>query len=76
MMQRSLSVSDFGNERVPRIRLDLAADQLERLLEVVPTFRSPHVTIAFDDDPAAGLARPLKTHHERLLNPSHREEGR
>ena len=72
-------VLDLGADQLERFGFVLVfqlADVLEAGLEVVPTFRSPHVTIAFDDDPAAGLARLLGIRHERLLNPSHREEGR
>ena len=72
-------VLDLGADQLERFKVVLVfrlVDVLEAGLEVVPTFRSPHVTIAFDDDPADGLARLLETRHERMLNPSHREEGR
>lgn len=64
---------------------DLAADQLKRFpllrlydpavltaagLEVVPTFRSPHVTLAFVDLDA-GLAALETAEHETRLNPYH-----
>jgi hypothetical protein len=63
---------------------DLAADQLERFpllrlydpgaltvagIEVVPTFRSPHVTLAFTED--AGLAALETVEHELRGNPYH-----
>jgi hypothetical protein len=64
---------------------DLAADQLERFpllrlydpaaltaagLEVVPTFRSPHVTVAFVDLDA-GLTAIETVEHETRPNPYH-----
>lgn len=72
-------VIDLGSDQLERFGAVLVfrlTDVLEAGLEVVPTFRSPHVTIAFEDDPEDGVARLLGTRHERLLNPSHREEGR
>jgi hypothetical protein len=65
---------------------DLAADQLDRFPElalyrvadleaagfsVVATFRTPHVTIAFDGDLDAGLAVMAATVHEQRPNPYH-----
>lgn len=64
---------------------DLAADQLERFpilrvytmdalmaagFEVHPTFRTPHVTIAFTDL-EAGLSALEALEHERRPNPYH-----
>lgn len=64
---------------------DLAADQLERFpqlhlydpvalvaaeIEVVPTFRSPHVTLAFADL-EAGLAALNVVEHQIRPNPYH-----
>jgi hypothetical protein len=69
--------------------LDLAEDRLEAFevlfvyrladvvsagFEVVPTYRSPHVTIAFYDEPAIGVARLLAVPHRDLVNPAF--EGR
>jgi hypothetical protein len=42
--------------------------------EVVPTFRSAHVTIGFYDEPAVGVARLLAVPHRDLVNPAF--EGR
>ena len=65
---------------------DLAVDQLERFavllvyrvailteagIEVVPTFRTPHVTLAFHGDLDDGLARLALADHERRDNPYH-----
>lgn len=65
---------------------DLAADQLDRFPElslyrvadleaagfaIVATFRTPHVTIAFDGDLDAGLAALAATVHEQRPNPYH-----
>lgn len=68
---------------------DLAADQLERFpllglfsigelqdagFEVVPTFRSPHVTIAFAGDLADGLDRLAGLRLDLRANPYHDAE--
>ena len=65
---------------------DLAADQLERFpeilvyrvaalldagIEVVPTFRTPHVTLAFTGDLDVRLARLERAGHDRRVNPYH-----
>jgi hypothetical protein len=65
---------------------DLAADHLERFpllgifgikeleeagFEVVPTFRSPHVTIAFTGDLTEALARVAQLRIELRPNPYH-----
>ena len=68
---------------------DLAADQLERFpivvvfgvmeliaagFEVVATFRTPHVTIAFDGDLDEALAELLRRGVDRRENPYHDPE--
>lgn len=68
---------------------DLAGDQLERFavlvviliadlltagFEVVPTFRTPHVTIAFTGNVDTGLARLINLGHDRRRNPYHEPE--
>lgn len=68
---------------------DLAADQLERFpallvfevaeleaagFEVVPTFRTPHVTIAFTDDLEQALSRLTALGTDRRSNPYHDHE--
>ena len=42
--------------------------------EVVPTYRSPHVTITFYDDVAEGVARLLALAHRQVVNPGYRRE--
>lgn len=68
---------------------DLAADQLERFpvlavmpiaaleadgFEVVPTFRTPHVTIAFTGDPAERLDALAALVSRVVENPYHDRE--
>ena len=68
---------------------DIAADQLERFpllvvfemgllraagFDVVPTFRTPHVTIAFADDLDSALARLAALGTNRRPNAYHDEE--
>lgn len=68
---------------------DLAEDQLERFpilvvlaidslieagFEIVPTFRTPHVTIAFDGDLDAGLAVLVELGADARPNPYHEHE--
>jgi hypothetical protein len=68
---------------------DLAADQLERFpalalfeivrlkaqdFEVVPTFRTPHVTVAFDGDLGQRLAQLVTLQAELWENPYHDPE--
>lgn len=65
---------------------DLGADQLERFpllacyrvadlraagFEVCPTFRTPHVTIAFDGELDDRLAALIRAVHEVRVNPYH-----
>jgi len=67
---------------------DLAGDQLERFrllrlyrppvleeagFQIVPTFRTPHVTIAFDGDLEVGLQRLWIADHDERNNPYHDE---
>lgn len=51
------------------------ADVIDAGFEVIPTYRSPHVTIAFYDDPAPAVARLFAVTHRELANPAYREEG-
>lgn len=67
---------------------DLAGDQLERFpllrlyrpavldaagFQIVPTFRAPHVTIAFDGDLEVGLQQLRVADHDERHNPYHDE---
>lgn len=69
--------------------LDLGEDRLEAFetlfvysfaevvgagFEVVPTYRSPHVTITFYDDVELGVARLLAVPHRVVVNPASRKE--
>ena len=68
---------------------DLASDQLERFpvlvvfemsalveagFEVVPTFRTPHVTIAFEGDLDAALVELARRGVDQRVNPYHDPE--
>lgn len=61
----------FGTLRIYRASALVAAG-----FEVVPTFRSPHVTITFYDEPELSIARLFEVRHRELRNPFRREEGR
>ncbi len=56
---------------VMRLRL---ADVIEAGFEVVPTYRSPHVTNTFYDDLDTGVARLLAVSHRTVSNPAFRKE--
>lgn len=57
-------------ERFPVLRIYRAGDLVAAGIEVVPTFRSPHVTLAFTDLDAGLLA--LETvEHETMANSYH-----
>ena len=76
-------------ERAPPDVDDLAADRLEpfpvlRLyrpsvleaagFEIVPTFRTPHVTLAFDGDLDAWIDRLRTADHSERPNPYHESD--
>lgn len=42
--------------------------------EVVPTYRSPHVTITFYDDVERGVARLFAVPHRVVVNPAYWKE--
>jgi hypothetical protein len=46
------------------------ADVIAAGFEVIPTYRSPHVTIAFYDEPAVGVTRLAAVAHRELPNPA------
>jgi hypothetical protein len=50
------------------------ADVVAAGFEVVPTYRSPHVTIAFYDDSAVAVKRLSVLVHRELPNPAFGEE--
>ena len=49
-------------------------DVIDAGFEVVPTYRSPHVTITFYDDLDIGVARLLAVPHRTVNNPAYRQE--
>ena len=49
-------------------------DVVEAGFEVVPAYRSPHVTIAFYTDVHKGVARLLAVQHQIVTNPAYRTE--
>jgi hypothetical protein len=53
----------------------LLADVVAAGFEVIPTYRSPHLTIAFYDDPADGIARLFAIPHQDIANPTYRKEA-
>lgn len=57
-------------ERFPGLRIYRAGDLVAAGIEVVPTFRSPHVTLAFTDLDA-GLRALHTVEHETRTNPYH-----
>ncbi len=64
-------------ERYPVLRIYRPGALRALSVEVVPTFRSPHVTLAFTDL-EAGLTTLARSRHERRPNPYHEpvERGR
>ena len=67
--------------------LDLAEDRLDSFqtlfvyrlhdvrsggFEVIPTYRSPHVTITFYYEPIEAVARLMAVTHETIENPAYR----
>jgi hypothetical protein len=70
-------VLDLGEDRLDAFetlfvyRVD---DLIEARFEIVPTFRSPHVTIAFYNDLEEGIDRLLEVNHRVLTNPAYRQE--
>lgn len=67
-------VDDLGAgplRRFPILGLYRVADLEEADFEVVPTFRTPHVTIAFTGELDDGLERLRTAIHERRPNPYH-----
>ena len=69
-----LEIDDLAFDRLHRfgsLRIYRIVDLEHAGFEVVPTFRTPHVTLAWDDDLLAGLARLEAARHERRANPYH-----
>lgn len=53
---------------------DPMMDVVEAGFEVVPTYRSPHVTITFYNDLEEGIARLMAVDHRVVSNPAYRRE--
>ncbi len=70
-------VLDLGEDRLDAFATLFVyrlADVIEAGFEVVPTYRSPHVTITFYDDLDTGVARLLSVTHRTVNNPAYRQE--
>ncbi|HQZ34287.1 MAG TPA: hypothetical protein PK020_07665 [Ilumatobacteraceae bacterium] len=70
-------VLDLGEDRLDAFATLFVyrlADVIAAGFEVVPTYRSPHVTITFYDDVDAGVARLLAVSHRVVSNPAFRRE--
>ena len=70
-------VLDLGEDRLDAFATLFVyrlADVIEAGFEVVPTYRSPPVTITFYDDVDDGVARLLAVSHRTVSNPAFRQE--
>ena len=70
-------VLDLGEDRLgafATLFVYRLGDVVDAGFEVVPTYRSPHVTITFYDDLDIGVARLLAVPHRTVINPAHRQE--
>lgn len=70
-------VLDLGEDRLDAfatLYVYRLADVIAAGFEVVPTYRSPHVTITFYDDVDTGVARLLAVSHRIVNNPAFRQE--
>ena len=72
-------VADLGSDQLQRFETLLVFSQAELLaagFELVATFRSPHVTIAFSESPEIAMTRMLAVPHQRFINTAYREDDR
>jgi hypothetical protein len=70
-------VLDLGEDRLDAFEtlfVYRVVDIVEAGFEIVPTYRSPHVTITFYTDVGEGIARLLAVDHRVMINPAHRQE--
>ena len=70
-------VLDLGEDRLDAFATLFVyrlTDVIDAGFEVVPTYRSPHVTITFYDDVHSGVARLLAVAHRTVSNPAYRQE--
>ena len=68
------STSARTSRRVCTLFVYRLADVIAAGFEVVPTYRSPHVTITFYDDVDSGVARLLAVSHRIVSNPAFRQK--
>ncbi len=71
-------VLDLGEDRLDvfaTLFVYRLTDVIDAGFEVVPTYRSPHVTITFYDDVESGVARLLAVTHRTVSNPAYRQEA-
>ena len=70
-------VLDLGEDRLgafATLFVYKVADLRQAGFDLVPTYRSPHVTITFYDDVADGVRRLLAVGHQVVVNPGYRRE--
>ena len=70
-------VLDLGEDRLDAFATLFVyrlTDVIDAGFDVVPTYRSPHVTITFYDDVESGVARLLAVTHRTVSNPGYRQE--
>jgi hypothetical protein len=70
-------VLDLGEDRLDAfdtLFVYLLTDIVDAGFEVVPTYRSPHVTITFYDDVERSVAVLMNVAHRTITNPAHRKE--
>jgi hypothetical protein len=69
-------VLDLGEDRLDAFEtlfIYRVVDIVEAGFEIVPTYRSPHVTITFYNDLSEGIARLMAVDHRILTNPAYRQ---
>lgn len=72
-----IEVDDLASTRLCRFRLVRVyriADLVKAGFEIVPTFRTPHVTVAWQDELEDGLGRLDSAAHIERVNPYHGSE--
>ena len=65
-------VDDFAYDQLQKfgtLRVYSLSLLIEAGFDIVPTFRTPHVTVAWRDELEGGLARLDSADHDRLQNP-------
>ena len=70
-------VLDLGEDRLDAFEtlfVYRVVDVVAAGFEIVPTYRSPHVTITFYNDLTEGIARLMAVDHRIVTNPAYRQE--